>query len=418
MPKSIITEEEIAPIVKDFVAYAEYVEKHPILLTKSQQWLPRKALQAINERMAAPEQQVTAYSDQISYPLLHLFYHLGLAAKLFRKEQQPKGQQALLPTERLPLFYQLTTAEKYMALLETLWIDCDWEDIRGKEARSGMSIIVDLVFRELEQVPPGNTIVASKDKSGSFLHLFSNFGYFVHYFCYFGFWEMTKDEEKSALFGKFHYEVKTLTPAPLFYFLGIELYYSRELSYWNLAMRREKGDLRGNPGEPLPGDDEEWEPELFIDAMTHYFPKGELVQSLPRETSAFFDGTYVLKIALRPNCWRSIQLSSHFTLYDLHMAIQEAFEFDDDHLYAFFMDGKTWSSKYAFYSPDAGDTPVVTDVRLGELNLSAGQSFLYLFDFGDEWEFTVTVEELLTTDTRKAKPRTIEEKGKSPAQYY
>jgi len=27
----------------------------------------------------------------------------------------------------------------------------------------------------------------------------------------------------------------------------------------------------------------------------------------------------------------------------LHLAIQEAFEFDDDHLYSFFMDNKKWS---------------------------------------------------------------------------
>lgn len=216
---------------------------------------------------------------------------------------------------------------------------------------------------------------------------------------------------------KFHYEVKTLTPTPLFYLLGVELIRSRELEYWNLALRRDAGDWRGVPGEALPTDDEEWESEPFIASLIPLFPSGVLTQYLPRQTSVFFDGTYILKIAIRPNCWRRIRLSSHFTLYHLHETIQHVFEFGDDHLYAFFLDGIRWSAKRAFYPPDADDTPVVTEAHLGELDLSVGQTFLYLFDFGDEWEFAVTVEDIQPIDTRKSKPQVLESKGGSPKQY-
>lgn len=82
----------------------------------------------------------------------------------------------------------------------------------------------------------------------------------------------------------------------------------------------------------------------------------------------------------------------------------------------FFLDGKRWSAKRVSYSPDVDDTLVVTEARLGELDLAVEQTFLYLFDFGDHWEFTVTVEDVQLIDTRKAKPQVIESKGDSPEQ--
>jgi hypothetical protein len=81
------------------------------------------------------------------------------------------------------------------------------------------------------------------------------------------------------------------------------------------------------------------------------------------------------------------------------------------------MDGEICSSKQVFYSPDADDEPTVLDAQLGELDLSIGQSFLYVFDFGYEWEFTVNVEEALTIDTHEEKPQVIEWKGNPPEQY-
>jgi hypothetical protein len=350
-----------------------------------------------------------------------LFYYLALAAKLFRTEPHRNGKQTLLPTERLTTFYSLNPTEKYVSLLEALWVDADWDHMAGSGSPFGLNLAVRMVFEHLEQVSPGNTIEVSGEFSdGKLSQLLWRWGYFVHYFRYFGFWETTKDEERSAMFGrKFHYEIKTIMPTPLFHLLCTRLVRSRDLEYWNLVLRREAGDWRGVPGGPLPTDEDtdEWETESFAQSLIPLFPTGELTQWLPRQSGVFFSGTYVLKVAVRQNCWRRIRLSSHFTLYHLHITIQQAFEFGDDHLYAFFLDGERWSQKRVFYSPDADDTPIVTEARLGELDLSVGQAFLYLFDFGDEWEFAVTVEDVQPIDTRHVKPQVIESKGDSPEQY-
>jgi len=50
--------------------------------------------------------------------------------------------------------------------------------------------------------------------------------------------------------------------------------------------------------------------------------------------------------------WRKLELSEEATLQDLHMAIQRAFEFDNDHLYSFFMSGKAWDRTSEYTLPE------------------------------------------------------------------
>jgi hypothetical protein len=56
-------------------------------------------------------------------------------------------------------------------------------------------------------------------------------------------------------------------------------------------------------------------------------------------------------------------------------------------------------------------------VQVGLLELKVGQKFLYLFDYGDNHEFDVT---LLSIDPQAKKgkyPRVVGKQGESPPQY-
>ena len=114
--------------------------------------------------------------------------------------------------------------------------------------------------------------------------------------------------------------------------------------------------------------------------------------------------------------WRKIAISGEDTLKDFHVAIQFAFQFDFDHLYAFFMDGKRWSHD-AINGPECDEGPYANDFRIGELDLTVGQGFLYLFDFGDEWHFWVELKEVGEDSSRLSEPEVIESKGEAPEQY-
>lgn len=118
---------------------------------------------------------------------------------------------------------------------------------------------------------------------------------------------------------------------------------------------------------------------------------------------------------LSPTCWRILQFSSSHILLDLQDLIQKAFDFDDDHLYAFYMDGKKYSNDF-YNSPKDIHGPYVNEVKIGGLDLYEGQSFLYLFDFGDEWELTIHLLKF-TPGEKVGVPQIKEKFGEAPDQY-
>jgi hypothetical protein len=180
------------------------------------------------------------------------------------------------------------------------------------------------------------------------------------------------------------------------------------------------------------------------------------------------DGTYAFKVF---PTWvrgvsRTMELRSYHTLEDLHLTIQRAFQWDDDHLYSFYLNGLLHDPRYEVPHPAlleqdggfpffalpielAGDTEAADDVKqllvrlgvipqtaprgdakeadeeplasvnavIGELGLVPGHAFLYLFDFGDENVFWVTVEAVKAKAGRGTYPRVVDKQGKAPPQY-
>ena len=127
-------------------------------------------------------------------------------------------------------------------------------------------------------------------------------------------------------------------------------------------------------------------------------------------------GSYVISVSARTGCYRHIQISKSATLYRLHKAIISAFDFEDDHAHAFFMDNHYWSGYAAFFSMKMhGDERLTKSYKLEKLNLSKGDQFKYVFDFGDEWRFQCKV--LRELDEQLDVPRVIRSVGESPEQY-
>lgn len=127
-------------------------------------------------------------------------------------------------------------------------------------------------------------------------------------------------------------------------------------------------------------------------------------------------GSYIISVSAGTGCYRHIQISKSATLYKLHKAIISAFDFEDDHAHAFFMDNHYWSGYAAFFSMKMhGDERLTKSYKLEKLNLVKGDQFKYLFDFGDEWRFQCKV--LRELDEQLDIPRVIRSVGESPEQY-
>jgi hypothetical protein len=121
---------------------------------------------------------------------------------------------------------------------------------------------------------------------------------------------------------------------------------------------------------------------------------------------------------------RKLELKDTQTLDDLHEAIiYKSFGWDDPHLYSFFMDNKPYSkNRDVEYScdtePDLFDEKrKSSDIPLQTLNLKQNQKFLFLFDYGDDHRFEITVEGFGNIQKGIQYPVILEEKGKAPNQY-
>ncbi len=116
---------------------------------------------------------------------------------------------------------------------------------------------------------------------------------------------------------------------------------------------------------------------------------------------------------------RVIAVRGDLTLVDLHYAIQSAFGWDDDHLYAFWVGGQFWTNAVEhFKHPCAGDDPAESSaaVTLDSLGLAESRSLAYVFDFEDEWRVRLNVQAVVT-DEGSPSPRLVRAIGRAPLQY-
>ena len=92
-----------------------------------------------------------------------------------------------------------------------------------------------------------------------------------------------------------------------------------------------------------------------------------------------------------------------------------AVDFDSDHLEQFSYQNLIGIEKHV-YHPYMDEWPKTSEVRVGDVPLQIGQSMTYTFDFGDNWEFDVMLEQVETDESIKS-PKILEEHGEAPEQY-
>jgi hypothetical protein len=108
---------------------------------------------------------------------------------------------------------------------------------------------------------------------------------------------------------------------------------------------------------------------------------------------------YQIRVELdyaHPGIWREIQ-TYDCTLDELHYLIQAAMGWGNEHPYDFVVGGVRYTlsqEELSSCSPDAGDAHFTYLSQVVLLN-KRPFSFLYTYDFGDEWRHTITVQEVV-----------------------
>lgn len=116
---------------------------------------------------------------------------------------------------------------------------------------------------------------------------------------------------------------------------------------------------------------------------------------------------------VNPVVTRTLLIRATARLTTLHTAIQCAMGWEDCHLHEFEKDGV----RYGIDNPFAvvGDEEVESERKqLDTLFRKGSQTLSYLYDFGDSWQHTVTLEEQLPPDLRLRRPRCIDGENACP----
>jgi hypothetical protein len=143
-----------------------------------------------------------------------------------------------------------------------------------------------------------------------------------------------------------------------------------------------------------------------------YFPEWKKTLSIPER--GFLEGTYIFKVSSGRVGFR-IPIPAGYSLASLSSFILDTVKFDYDHLYQFEYENPFGALERVNH-PYMDEGPWADDVLIGNLPLRIGQKMSYLYDFGDNWEFEVTLEKI-DLDRKIEKQILLEQHGKPPKQY-
>lgn len=141
--------------------------------------------------------------------------------------------------------------------------------------------------------------------------------------------------------------------------------------------------------------------------------------------------TYIFKTQLleEKKIVREIEIGETATLYQLAEAIIDAFEFTFDHAFGFFDKINTgWrlqeSKKQYELFADREDEGIeltgaksVKKTKISRVWKGIGDKMLFLFDYGDDWRWIVTLKGFGKKEAETKYPRVLKSVGDAPEQY-
>jgi len=103
-------------------------------------------------------------------------------------------------------------------------------------------------------------------------------------------------------------------------------------------------------------------------------------------------------IGLRsPTVWRTVRLSGDCTFADFHVAIQYAFGWRNSHMFEFSESGWGSTERIGQVDDEYCEEDGPSDGRLSKISdifKQEGQSYVYIYDFGDNWEHAITLKKI------------------------
>jgi hypothetical protein len=137
--------------------------------------------------------------------------------------------------------------------------------------------------------------------------------------------------------------------------------------------------------------------------------------------------TFILRAGLdgKMSIYRDIEIEPSKSLYRLAEAIVTAFGFEFDHAFGFYSGLKPATlmrtlPRYELFA-DMGDAAPgvggVKKTRISQAFVEIGHTMVFLFDYGDDWCFRVSLKAKGTKLAKTRYPRVVATRGDAPPQY-
>jgi hypothetical protein len=381
-----ITETIPGSILQDFQTLLDFIGQEGVAVGGQRNLIPMKSLAQINQQLAEPIKTNLQRPQQKSYPTINGLYLLLRATGMGKVVQQGKRSKLMLEPMMLDNWQQMNLTERYLNLLEA-WLVVANEEMLGERGYMSEGTKCLQYWSKIpakgEKFPDYQTQQNLKYYPG-----FHNLALMK----LFGLIEASYGKPEA---GK-GWRVKSIKQTDW----GKELL---QVAFENWTFP----EMIWDDEQPV-----DLQFGILQPVLQPYFPQWQKIIELPKIDS--IQGVYIFKVSWQ-QIWRRIAISSDLTLWDLSQLILQSFDFDCDHLDMFSYKNQLGRTVQIVH-PYMNDSPSTDEVKIADLPLTVGSVMEYLFDFGDNWEFQLQLEEI-KSDLRPEYGEIIASEGKAPEQY-
>lgn len=366
-------------IVENINRVIAHIQNNTILATKNKYRFATKNIKELNDILVNPINIISARPVQKTYPNVNGIYLLLRSMGILRFEASKKDIVMKIDEELFKNWKNLNETEQYFTLLELWLIHSSPKDV--------IEVFYEIPFVALNTFFRENTAPTLK---------------------------------KTIELIDFSSEYYSVALYEMFGFIEIQAAEPIKKNKWNITQIRVKPLIK-NIFPLISIDKKDLLLFIYIKPKLGFFQNRvqqhykEYKNRLKYPKKIINTGTYRLKISLY-KAYRTIEINSNISFNDLADSILEQFNFDNDHLYEFrFIDRFGKKINISDASFDESEENIV-DYYLKDLPLGKFESFKFIFDFGDNWEFDILIENI--DNSREIDSvKLIKSHGEAPEQY-
>jgi hypothetical protein len=394
-----ISETEPGTVVRDFETLLRFISSHPLLAAGKGDMLPIASLPLLNEQMTNPLPIIMKRPMQKSYPHLLTLFVIARAGGFIITATQGKDSRLALYEPILQQWQSFNATERYFTLLNAYLWHGSKEIVEGTRRSFAPIGLWHEAILTFERLARDGGLQVPADKAQESIIYSPRIPYYAF----------------LELFGFI-----TVKPGPPIEGKGWRI---REMQCtpFGKAML----ELLGTHGwQVMRGFDDEEDDATPTQAalvfnelqpqLQPYFPEWQRCLTFA-DDSGLRAGVFQFKVSLG-KAWRRITIDATETLEGLSATILDAFDFDNDHLHSFEYRDR-FGVTQEIHHPYMDEPPFSDQVTLSELPLPVGGRMKFVFDFGDNWEFDLTLEKIDPPSAAPVKAKVIESHGKAPKQY-